>query len=213
VPVLKKRAAVVLREGIAEQLEKEGFRRERQVYLRERGQMMHLLDVQYSQWNDETEVTFTLNCGIYREDVTSLFRNAAPPRHPKVTDCCIFARIGMLTESHLDLWWKVTAGDTESADAKVRQQLGDVVARYALPFFEGFPDERAAAQFLSAERPRKDEYVEPREPAVRQSYAAALWRLVGDAEACRRCLQASLSAATNGPLADVVRQFANRCHC
>ena len=76
---LKNRVKALLAKSATPELKRHGFRKRGNVYVRPTGDVCHLVDVQYSRWNDSSEVSFTLNCGVWMRGVTSSFRNVTEP--------------------------------------------------------------------------------------------------------------------------------------
>lgn len=210
---LKERLNKILLESIARRLKEHGFRKRGDVFSRECRRVVHLIDIQYSRWNDSTETNFTLNCGVYMPGITAAFRNSAEPKVPKPTDCCIAVRIGMLTESQTDSWWTISAADDPERDDAVREEIASVLEQVALPFLNRFDDPRAVAEFLSGETAKNDEFVEPRAPGLRFAYAALAWRVLGETRRCQEDLRRAVASAERTPLQDIVSGFARRWSC
>lgn len=212
-PMLKTRVKNVVANSLAAKLRQHGFSKPANVYVRSSGDVFHMVDVQYSRWNDAKEVSFTLNCGVYVPGVTSRLGNLPEPKKPKVTDCCITVRVGMLTESRLDVWWKVSAGGGVLEDRQIIEEIGSITENTMMLFFERFKDAKAIACFL-AERPSTgDRHIEPRPEGTRLSYAAIIWAKLGASDKCQTCLDQAVQRSRDTPLEDTVASFATRFSC
>ena len=97
----------ILKSALTPLLRSRGFRKRGPVYVAEHGEVTWLVDVQKSQWNDRNEAQFTVNGGVYVPGVVSGYSRRPDPAEPKMVDCCLSVRIGMLDESRVDKWWKI----------------------------------------------------------------------------------------------------------
>ncbi|WP_437565854.1 DUF4304 domain-containing protein [Sorangium sp. So ce542] len=186
------------------------FKRRGDDYVRRIGETAHIINVQRSRWNEDNRVNFTLNCGVHISHVTSAFRNLPEPAQPKLTDCCISVRIGMLTASRLDIWWELGDPDDANGYAKVQQDVAMRTADSVIPFLERFQNEHQVAEFLSSVRTGADELVEPRAQALRMAYAAVIWLKLGNADRCSACIEEAERQSKRTPLEDAIAAFASR---
>jgi hypothetical protein len=211
--MLKNRTKTILANSLAARLKQYGFTKQGSAWIRTSGRILHVVDVQHSRWSDAKELSFTLNCGVYVPGVTSRFRNMREPHRPKPTDCCITARVGMLTESKLDVWWKVSEDDTPDADVETTKEIILIIERTILPFFDRFLEEKVVADFLSQHRTKADEHIEPRAEELRLVYAAIILNMLGDGDGCRNFIAQALEKARKGPLEEVIGVFVKRFAC
>jgi hypothetical protein len=211
--MLKDRASKILSEAATATLKTRGFKKRGKAYIRQTGRLGHMVDTQFSRWNDGKEVSFTLNCGIYIPGVTSTFSNSPEPNHPKLEDCCINVRVGGLTESKLDVWWKLSERDTPERDMEIREEICSTIERTMLPFLDRYQNEKAVAEFLSQQRIDADKYIWPRAEGLRLSYAAIIWHMLGVRDTCRECIERAVRESTNTPVDGVVNAFAIRFTC
>lgn len=98
-----------------------------QLYIRDRDHVFHMVDIQYSRWNDAAKASFTLNAGIYVPGVTSTFRKRPDPEKPKPSDCCISVRVGMLTHEKHDLWWELSESSDHQSEVRVGEQISRII--------------------------------------------------------------------------------------
>ncbi|WP_437630347.1 DUF4304 domain-containing protein [Sorangium sp. So ce854] len=206
----KNRISKIIHEALFGTLAPYGFKRRGDDYVRRIGAVSHVVNAQRSRWSEGNRVSFTLNCGVHVAHVTSTFRNLPEPAQPKLTDCYISARVGMLTASRLDIWWEL--GDSDDADeyAKVQRDVAMRTTNSVIPFLGRFEAERQVAEFLSSTCTGADELVDPRAHALRMAYAAAIWRKLGDADRCSACIEEAERQSKRTPLQDVIVAFASR---
>lgn len=190
-----------------------GFKKRGNLYVREVGHLLHMVDVQYSRWNDAGQLSFTLNCGIFIPGVTSRFRNAREPKAPRPIDCCVSARAGMLRQPYMDVWWKILADDAPEKDGKIREEIISIITSSVLPFLDGLENERAVADFLSRRRDERDKYVEPRAEGLRLAYSAIVWSMLGVRDRCQKCIEQAVQESNDTPLESVITSFARRFSC
>ncbi len=211
-PMIKTRAKSVLAD-LAAKLKQHGFNKRGNVYVRQSEEVFQMVDVQYSRWNDAEEVNFTLNGGVYVPGVTSRFSNSPEPKRPKLRDCCITVRVGMLTESHLDVWWKMSASDGVLVDRKIKEEIASITENTLMPFLERFRDAKAVAGFLSKQPATEDQHIEPSAEGLRLSYAAIIWAKLGASDRCQTCLERAMQRSRNTPLEGTVTSFTKRFSC
>jgi Domain of unknown function (DUF4304) len=205
---MKSRVKFVLQQSLAVTLKERGFTRLGGVYARESGDIAHIIEVQQSRWNDQSKASFTFNCGVHVPGVTSTFRVKPEPKRPRLADCCVTVRVGMLEDSRLDIWWKLSVDDDPHRDLHVAKEIVSATTRLMLPFLDRFQSEEQIALFLSQDRSKRDEFVEPRVPALQHAYAALLWARLGDTDRALECLNRAQIESRKTPLEDVVTRFA-----
>lgn len=211
--MVKNRVNEILRQSISDILKHRGFQKQGMLYVRRLGDVLHMIEVQRSRWNDTTRQSFTLNCGVYVPGVTSAFRNTTDAERPKLTDCCISVRVGMLRTPWHDIWWEISNNDGADKDAEIRGEIASIVTESALPFVERFPSEKEIIHFLTTEHIGSDKLVEPCAEGFQFSYAALLWRRLGEIHKCSMCLEEAKQRSKKTPLETVVAAFADRCRC
>ncbi|MGK3970051.1 DUF4304 domain-containing protein [Sorangium sp. So ce118] len=200
----------IIRETLSSVLKSCGFERRGDDYIRRIGEMSHIINTQRSRWSEENRTSFTINCGVHVSQVTSVFRSLPEPAQPKLTDCCVSVRIGMLTASKLDIWWELADSSDASECAEFRQDVAVKAAELAIPFLGRFETEFQVAEFLSSRCTAADELVEPRAQALRMAYAALIWRKLGDADRCAASIEEAERQSKRTPLEDIIAVFASR---
>ncbi|MEZ5345226.1 MAG: DUF4304 domain-containing protein [Pyrinomonadaceae bacterium] len=71
--ILNKRLNTISKNQVYMRLKDLGFRKNGAVYSRVTGGITWLIEVQRSQWNDQSELRFTLNVGVYVPGVWSTY--------------------------------------------------------------------------------------------------------------------------------------------
>lgn len=209
--MLKNRVSHIMKESLTPLLKQHGFRKHGNVYIREVEPMVqHLVDIQFSRWNDAREVNFTLNCGIYVRGVTSTFMNVPERARPTLGYCCISARVGTLRQPHMDDWWKVLVDDEPERDVQIGRELRSAIEETILPFLDRFQDERSVAEFLSRPPTEADKSVSPQADGFRLAYAAVIWSRLGSPEKARDAIAQAVQRSRKTPIEEVVNAFANR---
>jgi hypothetical protein len=209
--MIEKRMKNILRLSLVEVLKDHGFRQKSRLYVRHVDGIMHMVDVQGSQWNDREKKSITLNCGVYVPGVMSAFRTAPEPTQPKVAECCVSARVGMLRKPARDIWWEISESDSPDKDAQIAQEIASIVTGTVLPFLDRFRTELHVAEFLSTVPSEADKFVDPRVDGYRFSYAALIWRKLGAEEKCAAYIEQARQSSKKTTLESFVEAFAVRC--
>ena len=110
-----------------------------------------VINIQLSRWNTSTEASFTVNLGIFIETLHTASEGLPIKGSLKEADCDLRERIGQLSPTAQDKWWKVTPDSdlsllTEDVFANLKQ--------FGLPWLERLTDYPAlAVEFTKAKRP------------------------------------------------------------
>lgn len=210
---LKDRAKRILAESAAPCLLKSGFSKNGNRFVRATGKFAHVIEVQYSRWNNTDELTFTFNCGVWLRGVTSAYLKNPEKSEPRILDCCISARVGMLVANKHDVWWSLKPTDTVDHDHEVKLAIESVIQDSVIPFLSRFDTQEKAAEFLSGRVSGDDAFVDPRSESVRAVYAAAAWKAVGESDRCRDCLERAVLKAKGMPNEEDINSFAKKFSC
>ncbi|WP_437927062.1 DUF4304 domain-containing protein [Sorangium sp. So ce291] len=141
----RNRTNKIIREALSTALTSFGFERHGDDYARRIGEVSHIINTQRSRWSEENRTSFTINCGVHVSHVTSAFRNLPESAQPKLTDCCVSVRIGMLTASRIDIWWELADCNDASECTKAQQDVTVKAAELAIPFLGRFETELQVA--------------------------------------------------------------------
>ena len=206
---MKARLKNIVARTVTPALKERGFKKAGDRFVRGDA-VVQLVDVQFSRWDNPNEASFTLNCGVWMSGVTSTYRNTAEPASPKLADCCISARVGMLTDSRLDVWWTVRQDDPSELDESTERAVVTALSGAVLPFLRRFETAEAIAEFLSAPLTGPDRLLDPRAEVMRVAYATAAWATLGQAARRDECLARATALAKTGPVKDIIAGFASR---
>ena len=203
------RVSAILRSGLTPLLRSHGFRKHGQVYVSERGDVLWIVDVQKSRWNDGTEAQFTINGGVYVPGVVSAYSRRPEPSIPKLVDCCLSVRIGMLDDSKLDKWWKVTASDApeDAVDEQISTEIRDRVGNHLLPFLQRFESSVEVAEFLEGPMNSATCSVSPRSLAQRHAYASLIYLRLGNTAKARSEIDEAVREAEGTPIDEVIKRL------
>lgn len=170
---------------VASLLDSRGFRRSRLVWNREQAGIVHVLDVQVSRWSDAASVGFTVNLGVWIEELWKICWDKKPPAMIQESECFPRLRVGQLLGNgplHKDVWWTLAA--PEDVDA-VGSELQGILVVKCIPFLDKCNS--IAAALAAAEDPALRRF-----PAERVSYAI-LTHLAGQWDHADRMLSEMLS--------------------
>jgi hypothetical protein len=107
--------------------------------------VVRLVNVQASQWNTAREGEFTINLGVYHRDLAELHDILPPVKSPKVYDCVIQQRIGLIMPERLDHWWSITRSTNIAA---LGAEVAEVWYEYGKPWLELHCSLKQAREFL-----------------------------------------------------------------
>lgn len=88
----------LVRTSIHPVLKVQGFRRKGRTWNRLADDVIQVIDIQASQWNEGDSGRFTVNLGIFSQAVYEIVWGREPPSFVKVSDCMISCRIGTLID-------------------------------------------------------------------------------------------------------------------
>lgn len=200
----------VLKGALTPFLKSEGYKKSGLVYSRDCGNLAAIVALQKSRWNTGSGGAFTLNFGVHVPGVGELYAGKAEAAKPRIEDCALYVRVGMLTPEHVDRWWEINADMNEAEKERGGRELVDVCKDFGLPFLRRFETLQSIAAWLEAPSGDYARYVFPMAQAQRLAYAAIVLCLCGDSVASAR-LQRLYSEAVKGtPLEDVASPFLDR---
>lgn len=206
--VFDSRLNIILKNWVTPCLKKAGFNKQKVQYGQVRGDVIWLIDIQRSRWNDASQAQFTLNCGVHIPGVVSAYANKNEPTKPRIPDCCISSRIGMLTTEKKDLWWRLDFDDNGTVDIQIGKDLLDKIERYIVPFLEKFDGRPEIAEFLSQPLAEDYRYISPQSHAQRLAYSAIVFSLLGDTGRANDVLKEAIDKASGAPIEAIVAGLA-----
>lgn len=198
------RLTKILGLSITPLLKAEGFSKNRKCYHRKHETLTWVIELQKSRWNDQQQMQFTLNCGIYIPGVISTYINRSEPKNPEIPFCCITVRVGMLQQDHLDKWWTLSVDQDEATDQLIEQELHLAVTNNLLPFLSKFKGMDDVLSYLEKPRPESERYVSPIDEVQSRIYLAILYWLKGNQQNSQENLQAAEQAAVGKPIEEAV---------
>lgn len=206
--VFKQRIDGILAAGLTPLLRSRGFRKRGTLYVADHGEVSWLVDVQNSRWNANDEAQFTVNGGVYVPGVVSGYSLRPKPAVPKMVDCCLSVRIGMLDESRVDKWWKITPLDRpeEVVDEGIAIEVRRHVEFLLLPFLERFESAAAVAEFLERPTDRATGLVAPQSSPQRHAYASLIYSKLGNSAKARKEIEQAVREAEGTPIEGVIKR-------
>ncbi len=199
--MVEQRFSRLLKCSVTPFLKDRGFKKTRESYIRERGQLSWYLGFQRSRWDTSEKLEFTMNCGVFVPEVVARYVNRPQKQSVSLTDCCLYVRIGMLADAKTDLWWSFLQSDEETGDQTIAIEIQDAIQNLAMPFLEQFDTREAVVRFLLSPPPSA-KHINPMNDAIRCAYAGILCSILGDAENQKRALCRAATASRNSPIED-----------
>jgi Domain of unknown function (DUF4304) len=110
---LAKTIVEAVKRGLAPPLREIGFRKTGTNFYQLTSESNKLVHIQSSQWNSASLSRFTIELGIYFPSIDGLMdqqftRKGTLPWSPKIFNCQLRRRIGLLLPINRDFWWEVT---------------------------------------------------------------------------------------------------------
>jgi Domain of unknown function (DUF4304) len=101
-----------------------GFQRSRLIWNRQLPCMVHVADVQTERSVDKATGSFTMNFGVWIEEVWRICWGEVVPAPVEESDCFPRWRISRVIGSATDVWWTVkSAGDVERTGTELQRFL------------------------------------------------------------------------------------------
>lgn len=93
---------------LAPTLKEHGFKKKAFSFSRNNGELVEVISVQKSQWNDSYSAKFCINLGVHWPVVHQHLGRPAFNPPPKENDCSLRVRLGKLFDEGNDYWWEVS---------------------------------------------------------------------------------------------------------
>jgi hypothetical protein len=133
VPTARNLITSVAKKYIAPVLSDHGFQRSQLIWKRRLPALSHVLEIQISRWNTKDRAEFTINLGVWIEQVWRICWDKAPPKKVTASDCFPHWRVAAVMASATDVWWTVEAPDDV---ARVGTELQSILLEHCIPFLE-----------------------------------------------------------------------------
>jgi hypothetical protein len=132
-----------------------GFRKQGSTFWRDRGEVIDVMTVQKSQWNDGQAARFTVNMGVYWKRIHELLGEPVKTIPPKENQCTVRERLGCLDSvtaefpDGRDHWWEVTATtDLAATGGEVLERI----ERSGIPWLDRLHDLEATLAHIEAHK-------------------------------------------------------------
>lgn len=199
----------ILRNEVTPLLKSCGFIKSRSIYTKVLDGVTWVIDVQRSIYNAKDQMSFTLNCGIFVPGTMQIY---AGRKQPSIAnECVVSARIGMLSDKHLDAWWDLqTVENSADVDGDIGRDIANRLTEHCLPFLERFHAKADVIDFLLSVRHEQDKYIDPQSDRNRFIYAGIILYLMGDYARSEECFKAAEEAESKSRLEPIVSIIRSR---
>jgi Domain of unknown function (DUF4304) len=189
---------------LARQLPSAGFRRQSPHLWREKGELIHVINLQASPWGTSQEGQFTINLAITNRLIYSTWTGKPFPSNPGAAVWPVQSRIGRVIGDH-DHWWKVS----DSTDvAALASSVVTQVRAPALDWFGVYPGLDALDAALAKAKRVNDVpgVYETQAPIVR----AIISCMRGNTSKARELLSSAYALHKGKPFAETIEVIASR---
>lgn len=128
-------------------LKRVGFSNRGMTWNRLTGQFVNVLDFQRRPRGSDGGVDFTLNIGLWSEQVWCICWGRKPPDFVREQDCFPRFRVGAMLDGFpprpLDKWWHLDGMNT----AEVEHEVARIIQTQCLPFFQDYESLDQALRF------------------------------------------------------------------
>lgn len=117
-------------------LQEKGFRKRGYNFFKKNGEIGYCVNIQNDKCNNNDQVKFTLNAGIFTDDFwlehLDFKHTGVIPTFPRECDCAIRKRVGELLPEYEDKWYSIT---NKTDVDKLWDDLEQDLIGYVVPFF------------------------------------------------------------------------------
>lgn len=129
-------------EQITDYLKDNDFKKRGNHFFKSNGSIGYCVNIQNDKWNNDNQIRFTLNVGIFTEAFwlksLDFKKTGIIPTFPKEYECAIRERIGDLLPVKEDKWYCITSGtDVMKLWSEIERDLNE----YIQPFFARYNTE------------------------------------------------------------------------
>ena len=196
---LDNRLNAILKKEVTPLLRALKFKKRRLNYAYGFDELCWLVNIQKSQWNNQEQSRFTVNCGVYIPGIVSVYANISEPTSPSIRHCACSVRIGMLMPEKIDIWWTLTLGDSASVDEDIAQDIRSKIENIALPFPHKFKSSQSVTDFLLSESSDKYKQVDPGAKTIRLEYSAIIYSKLNRHDEAKRIFDIAIEASKDSP--------------
>ncbi|GGP74517.1 hypothetical protein GCM10009347_43080 [Shewanella algicola] len=122
---------------IAPFLKRLGFKKKGSTWNREINGVVHVIDIQSTKARVDGTELFTINIGVFINELWQIFWNKEVPQFVKEENCYPRFRLGYLLSGfdpkRRDQWWQI---NTEEDIEKIWKELDVIFLKHCLPFFD-----------------------------------------------------------------------------
>jgi hypothetical protein len=189
---------------LARLLSSAGFRRQSPHLWREKDDLVHVINLQASQWGTSNEGQFTINLAITNRRLYSVWTGQPFPSNPGVATWPIQIRIGRLLNDR-DVWWTVSNSTDKNALASL---VATQVGAPALEWFSAYSGLEALDATLARVRKYGDVpgVYETQAPLIR----AIISSMQGNTAAAHELLCSSFASHRGKPFEATIGAIASR---
>lgn len=137
----------IIGSGLAKCLKGEGYVKKTRTFYLRKPEIIQVVNVQASMGNLDNEGRFTLNLGLYSQDLAALLEGKSDEEFPKEYHCVLRQRIGFLMPVKKDHWWTLP-GD----EAGLAQEIVDAWQNFGKPWIDGFHNAESVIQGLISQK-------------------------------------------------------------
>jgi hypothetical protein len=210
----QKRAASIIKKWLTPTMQARGFTKKGRIYTRILADVVHLMDIQQSDSNRKTAVSYALNMGVYVPGVWETAHDGTMPKILDTPDCPVHSRPGFQCVPISTTWWDVKSSEDPAKDDDVGRNMLAVVEEGAFQyFFDRLMDRRSFAEFLQVPRQKRYQQMFPYVESRWFVYAGLIWDQLGDYDKCRECMAKAVEAAKGKRLEADMEKFAREYVC
>ena len=210
----QKRAAAIVKKWLTPTMQARGFTKKGRIYTRTLADVVHLMDIQQSDSNRKTAVSFALNIGVFVPGVNPTAHHSPTPEILDTPYGVIHTRPGLVSERNFNTWWDVKSSEDPAKDDDIGRDLLETVEEGAFQrFFDRFMDKKSLAEFLMTPRQKWDKAMFPYVESVCFVYAGLIWDQLGDYDKCRECMAKAALFAKGKRLEADTEKFAREYVC
>jgi hypothetical protein len=129
---------------VAPFMKEHDFRKQRYVWWRANEDVIDVIDIQKSRWNDASGASFTVNLGLYWPTIQKAISRESQSKVPRIYECTVSTRLGPMFDDGRDFWWKV------SSPVEIEYVGSDVCTKlleYGLPWISAGHDLSMTLEF------------------------------------------------------------------